>query len=172
MILPSLGAVTVAAPAEYLLTPFQNGELAFQTFLSEAKVAHRSMIYSATLPMFYDQLIDFHQQGLDSKTIFDHTEASTAFEQAQLKRLVDAGLVYGKDFLVGTSPEAHAILHIKASWVDSQSVWMGSWNYSKVASQELNTIEVVQAHILADMLENAFDYVWGWIEKHEAFVIQ
>ncbi len=169
MILPRLGALTIAAPAEYLITPQQSGQAAFEAFLNEATHEHRSMIYSATLPLFYDKLIEYKQQGIDTKTIFDHTEAATRTERAQFERLVAAGLEYGKDFLIGTSPKAHAILHIKATWIDQVLVWQGSWNYSKVADDEVNTIEIVQAPALAELMTQTFDTVWAWIAAHESF---
>ena len=167
-ILPSIGIVTADDPATYLITPFQDGTAAYLAFLKAATHTVRIMIYGFTLAPVVDALIAQKAAGLDVKLILHHTQAMGHAEKPQLERMVAGGFVDGRDFLVGTSPEHHAINHLKATWTDQTMVFQGSWNYSLSATQELNAIEIVQAPALAATFDSAFAFAWQWILAHEA----
>lgn len=167
IILPDLGIVTAAEPATYLLTPFQRGELVLQAFIARVKKRFRSMTYGTTLPVFFDGLVAMKEAGVDVRCIFDHTQACGKAEKAHIEALVGAGFVDGKDFLIGTSPEHHAINHLKACWADDGYVLHGSWNYSASADQQYNSIEVVTSPELLTLFDKAFEFAWTWILANE-----
>lgn len=166
-LLPAIGLVTVQEPATYLITPFQNGMQAYLAFLGQAQKTIRIMIYGFTLAAVVDCLIAKRQDGVDVKLLLDHTQAMGHAEKPELERLVAAGFVDGRDFLIGTSPEHHAINHLKATWIDGQHVFHGSWNYSISASEQLNSIEVVTAPELAATFDQVWAFAWQWVQVHE-----
>ena len=167
-ILPNLGIVQASEPSTYLLTPFQDGEAAYLAFLSQATRKVRMMIYAFTLDDVVQRLIALRGQGLDVKCIFDRSQAGGRTERTELQRLVAAGFVDGKDFLVGTSPLHHEINHLKATWLDDKFVLHGSWNYSTSASAQYNSIEMVESPELAALFDQAFAFAWNWILQNES----
>lgn len=170
--LPALGTAAFTAPMELLVSPYQNIEQAFTTYLSAAAPFH-AIIYSATLPCFFEAMT---RTAPNTRVIFDHTESTTPMERTALERLQAAGLVLGRDFLIGTSPDAHAILHTKAVWyaehdVGGPVVWQGSWNFSHIASKELNQVAIVHSADAVALWDQIFATVWQWIAAHEQYTI-
>ncbi len=166
--LPAIGIVQAQEPATYLVTPFQDGAKAYLAFLSQAKSRIRVMIYGFTLAPVVDALVAAKKAGLDVKCIFDHTQAMGHAEKPEIERLVAGGFKDGQDFLIGTSPEHHAINHLKATWIDGTAVFHGSWNYSVSATQEYNSIEIVPSPDLAATFDKVFDFAWQWIQQNES----
>lgn len=166
-ILNSLGIIQGNPQQTRLVTPYVDGVKAFSAFLSSAQHTMRTMIYGATLQLFFDDLIAAKKRGVDVKVIFDHTQSAGHAERPQIQRLLDAGWVDGVDFVIGTSPEAHQIIHIKATWIDSRYVEDGSLNYSPSAFKQVNTITFSDWPEYAAYLDNIFAEQWQWILDHE-----
>ncbi len=166
-LLPSIGVIQAPEPSTYLLTPFQDGVKTYLAFLAQAQKSIRMMIYSFTLAQATDDLIAAKGRGLDIGCIFDYSQSRGKYEKAQLQRLVDAGFVDGKDFVVGTSPKSHAICHLKAAWIDGTHVLSGSWNFSNSATSEYNDICITTSPELAAAYQRAYDFGWQWILSNE-----
>lgn len=166
---PALGRVALAGvSATVLLTPWQDGQAALRPWLAQAQRTCRTMLYSATLAPFFDQLIAWRRaRTVQWRGIFDHSEVPVRAEAAQLARLTAAGYRDGVDFLIGTSPAHRALNHLKAAWLDGRWVWDGSWNYSEAADAETNTITLWDAPALAAAYEAVFAATWTWIQQHE-----
>jgi len=160
--------VALVAPATVILTPWADGVAALTPWLARAQATCCTILYSATLAPFFDQLIAWRQAGtVRWRGIFDHSQAAGRAEAAELARLVAAGYRDGVDFLIGTSPAHHALNHLKAAWLDGRWVWDGSWNYSTAATAETNTITLWDAPALAALYQRAFDAAWAWVLAHE-----
>ena len=173
-ILPSLGVIHETAEQTRIITPFADGLKAFEAFLSGAAVKGaklRTMIYGCTLAPFFDAVIAAHLAGADVGIIFDHTQAAGRAEAPQIARLKAAGLVDGQHYLIGTSPEHHQIVHLKATviWTPDGRVGVecGSFNYSPSASQQLNDLCFVESTALGSYYDNAFNMLWQWVQKNE-----
>lgn len=166
-VLGSLGVVTGAPQQTRLVTPYQNVETAFLTFLGSAQRSIRTMIYGATLVPYFDALISAKKNGIDVKAIFDHTQAEGHAEKPQIERLVAAGFQDGVDFVIGTSPEAHEICHIKATWVDGCHVEDGSLNYSPSGLKQVQTVAFTDWPEWATYLDGVFNQLFQWILAHE-----
>lgn len=167
-VLGSLGIVQGSPAQTRLVTPYQNAENAFITFLGSAQHSIKTMIYSATLRPYFDALIAAKQQGIAVQIIFDHTQAEGHAEKPEIERLVQAGFVDGKDFLIGTSPEQHQICHIKATWIDGRHVEDGSLNYSPSGLKEVNSISISDWPEWAAYLDQVFALLWQFILDHES----
>lgn len=167
-LLPALGIVSATDPATYLITPFQDGARAYLAFLQQAQHTIRIMAYGFTLRAVVDLILTKKQAGVHCRLLLDHTQAMGHAEKPELERLVAGGFVDGVDFLIGTSPEHHALNHLKATWIDDAHVWQGSWNTSISANQQLNSIEIVTAPELATTFNQVFDFAWQWVQTHEA----
>jgi len=125
------------------------------------------MIYGATLEAFFDDVLAARQRGVDVKVIFDHEQSTGHTEHPMIQKLVDSGFVDGIDFVIGTSPEAGQIIHIKATWIDGRWVEDGSLNYSVSAFKQINTIGIMDWPEYALYLDNIFETQWKWILDHD-----
>ena len=166
-VLGALGVVAGAPPQTRLVTPYQDVTAAFLAFLGLAHHSIHSMIYSATFVPYFDALIAAKHAGIEVRLIFDHTQAAGRAERAQITRLITAGFVDGVDFLIGTSPRAHQICHIKATWVDGIHVEDGSLNYSPSGLQQVQSVAFTEWPEWAAYLERVFGLLWHWILQHE-----
>ena len=173
-ILSSIGILHERAQQTRLITPYADGLSAFEAFLASSArpgARLRTMIYGCTLQPFFDALITAHTAGCDVRVIFDHTQAAGKAEAPQIERLLEAGLVDGEQFLIGTSPVHHQIVHLKATVIRAPDgkamVEDGSWNYSVSASQQLNDLCFTESDALARYYEQAFDRLWDWVSAHE-----
>ncbi|MDE2101529.1 MAG: hypothetical protein KGL39_30065 [Patescibacteria group bacterium] len=170
-ILPALGVVTATEPAQYLLTPFQDGTKVLTAFLEgvlqRKPKRFRSMTYGTTLQPFFQHLVDFVTADIDSKNIYDHTQAMGKAEKAQLEWLVSRGYKDIERFLLGTTPLHRQINHLKAMWDSDGYLFHGSWNYSASADQQYNVIEVTHSPEIVALYDQAFDFAWDWILKNE-----
>ena len=173
-ILPSLGIIHETAEQTRVITPYADGLKPFQAFLAGAAVKGaklRTMIYGCTLQPFFDAIIAAHQAGADVGIIFDHTQSAGRAEAPEIERLKSAGLVDGQHFLIGTSPEHHQIVHLKATviWTPDGRVGIedGSWNYSPSASLQMNDLCFTESAPLGAYYLQAFDKLWEWVKAHE-----
>jgi phosphatidylserine/phosphatidylglycerophosphate/cardiolipin synthase-like enzyme len=166
-VLGALGVLQGAPQQTRLVTPYADGIKAFSAFLGTAKTTMRTMIYGATLGVFFDDIIAAKQRGIDVKAIFDHTQSCGPAEKVQIQRLLDAGWKDGVDFVIGTSPEAHQIIHIKATWIDGRYVEDGSLNYSPSAFKQVNSICISDWPEYANYLDGIFAQQWKFILDHE-----
>lgn len=167
-VLGALGVVTGSPKQTRLVTPYQDGLKAFEAFLGSAEHSIRTMIYGCTLQPYFDALIAAKAKGTDVRIIFDHTQAEGHAEKPEIERLVAAGFVDGTDFLIGTSPEAHQICHIKATWIDGTHVEDGSLNYSPSGLKQINTVTFSEWPEWAAYLDTVFAETWAFVLAHEA----
>lgn len=166
-VLGALGVVQGNPAQTRLVTPYQDAQAAFQAFLASAEHTIRFMIYGATYQPFFDALIAAKRRGVTVQGIFDHIQAEGCAEKAQIDRLVDAGFIDGQHFLIGTSPDAHQICHIKATWIDHRHVEDGSLNYSPSGFKQVQTVCFTEWPEWAAYLDTVFERLWTWIREHE-----
>lgn len=166
-VLGSLGVVKGNPEQVRLITPYADGKKAFSTFLQTAQSKLRTIIYSDTLELYYDDIMSAKKRGIDVKIIFDHTQERGHYEHPHIVNLMKSGWVDGKDFVVGTSPEAHEIIHLKSTWIDDRWVEDGSLNYSPSALKEINSISISDWPEYAQYLNGIFATLWQWILQNE-----
>lgn len=168
-VLGALGVVQGTPQQTRLITPYADGLTAFSTFLDRVENKWRTIIYGDTHPVFFDKAIAFFKAGKDFKAILDHTQSCGPSEKAQVQRLLDAGMKDGVDFVIGTSPEAHQIIHLKSTWLDDRWVEDGSLNYSPSALKQVNSICIMDWPEYAAYLNgNVFEPLWSWILANES----
>lgn len=167
-VLGSLGIVSTTPISQTrLITPYADGIKAFSAFLKSAEKKMRTMIYGATLQEYFDDILALKEKGLDIKVIFDHTQSAGHAERPQIDRLIAAGWKDGVDFIIGTSPKAGQIIHIKATWIDDRFVEDGSLNYSPSAFKQINTISFSEHPEWVAYLNGIFEEAWTWIVAHD-----
>lgn len=167
-VLGALGVIQGSPTQTRLVTPYQDAQAAFRAFLASAEKSIRFMIYGATYQPFFDALIAAKRKGVSVQGIFDHTQAEGCAEKPEIERLVAAGFVDGKDFLIGTSPDAHEICHIKATWIDSRHVEDGSLNYSPSGFKQIQTVAFTDWPEWAAYLDGVFAKTWAFILASES----
>lgn len=166
-VLGALGVLKGNPEQTRIVTPYGDGITAFTAFLKSAQKKLRTMIYADTLEAYFDTVMELKKNGVDIKIIFDHTQERGHYEHPQILKLIAAGWKDGVDFVVGTSPEAHQIIHIKATWIDGRFVEDGSLNYSPSAFKQINTVTFSDWPEYAEYLDDIFERQWQWILDHE-----
>lgn len=166
-VLGALGVIKGNPEQTRLVTPYADGIKAFTAFLRAAKHKLRTMIYADTLEVYFDTVMELKKAGVDIKIIFDHSQERGHYEHPQILKLIAVGWKDGVDFVVGTSPEAHQIIHIKATWIDDRYVEDGSLNYSPSAFKQINTVTFSDWPEYAAYLDGIFEEQWEWILEHE-----
>jgi hypothetical protein len=95
------------------------------------------------------------------------------------------------NYLIGTSPQAHQILHFKGIWTNhSRDVpftgspmqfetweeaaaagypctWSGSWNFSASASKQFNNVDILPGFDRAKAIDDAFNTIFDWVAANE-----
>ncbi len=172
--LEELGIVSENAHITALSTPYDNPLIAFQKFLAKAAAQGaclRTIIYSDTLPQYFQGIEAAKKAGCDVKVLFDHTQAEGKFEKEQIAALDAAGFKDGTDFLIGTSPDHREILHQKQTtiWAPglTPTTLLGSWNFSYSASKEVNNFVLIESAALAAQQKKLFDALWAFIQANE-----
>lgn len=166
-VLGALGVLKGSPEQTRLVTPYADGIKAFSAFLGTAQKKLRTMIYADTLDVYFDDVIAAKKRGVDCKIIFDHSQAEGHYEHPKITELINAGWIDGTDFVIGTSPESHQIIHIKATWLDDMWVEDGSLNYSPSAFKQVNTVCFSDWPEYATYLDGIFQEQWSWILAHE-----
>lgn len=173
--MPDMGVLRETVPLSMVISPFVDPSQVMTDFLKTAAqkgAKLRTMIYGCTWQPFYDALVAARNAGADVRVIFDHTQACGPKEKARIETLLSEGFVDGVDFLIGTSPIKHQIVHLKrtAIWTPDgiARVEFGSWNYSDSASSQLNDVTIIDSAHAANYTDLAFNNLWNWIETHEA----
>ena len=147
-----------------LLAPYDDTTGAFLALLKSARESILISIYGFTLTEAVDVLIAKHQAGISVRMLFDHTQEQGPAELAQVRRLEAAGVPHW----IGTSPDAHQILHSKVTVVDGVLCETGSWNYSYGASKQSNTWLLERDPAGAAKLTAFIERIIAWVEANEA----
>lgn len=123
-------------------SPFDQTTTPFLALVERAKHSIFIVIYGFTLRPLVDLLIAKHESGVEVGIILDHSQSEGKAEREQVQRLLDAGV----PLLIGTSPSHGQILHSKFAVVDDVDVETGSWNFSASASEQSNTMMLIEGH--------------------------
>ena len=121
------------------------------------------MIYGFTLVPLVDLLIAKHQAGITVQLVLDKTQAAGKTESLQVERLKAAGV----DFVIGTSPKAHQIMHEKGICIDNVHVITGSYNFSASAANQVNHCDFIYSKDRADWFTKQFASLRDWIVTNE-----
>lgn len=146
-------------------SPQDDTEGAYKAFLSSARKSIRIAIFSFTLEDVATLLAQKARAKVAVQLMMDRTQADNPESKKLLEDLEQAGV----QLKLGISPmpagaptinDNRRVLHIKATIVDEEAVWDGSWNYSKSASAEANTANLVRDPARAKQFAAFFDYLW------------
>ena len=146
-----------------LVAPYDDTTGAFLALLNSAQKSILISIYGYTLDEATTILIAKHRAGVDVRILFDHTQACGTAEKAQVAKIAAAGIRHW----IGTSPDAHQILHSKITVVDGQLVESGSWNYSVSAAKQANTFDLANAPDIAAQYSAFIEGLIAWVQANE-----
>jgi phosphatidylserine/phosphatidylglycerophosphate/cardiolipin synthase-like enzyme len=120
-------------------------------------------IYAFHLPPLTDLLIEKHKAGIEIHCILDLSQSKGIAEKPEVEKLVEAGI----DTVIGTSPEAHQIMHEKGMCIDGYHVITGSYNFSTSAAEQVNHMDFIYSKDRADWFATFFNNLRAWIVKNE-----
>lgn len=147
----------------YMWSPNDPMDVQCVKFISTAKVSLLIADYSFNLVAAVDAIIERHQVGVAVQLVLDHSQSLGNSEVPQIKRLRDAGV----DIVVGTSSVGHQIMHQKFMVKDARVTWWGSWNITRMASEQANTVEIKSSHELAAKFTEDWQFMHDWILANE-----
>jgi phosphatidylserine/phosphatidylglycerophosphate/cardiolipin synthase-like enzyme len=126
--------------------------------ISVINSAHHSLdiaIYSLTDPKIVQAILDAKHRGVIVRVITDKQEASSSYQSAALRELLDAGIPIKENTHQG-------LMHLKVSIVDNQEVTTGSYNYTKSASEYNDEVFVVILNPnIAKTWDSEFNQMWN-----------
>lgn len=158
-------------PQNYIKTVFTPYESGIDNFLDFLDQAHKSVHiadYAFTDPRIVDKLIELKtKRGVEVRLLLDKSQTlgrSGQVEQTQIDRLK----AVGAEVLVGTSEKKHQLLHSKYTVVDSLYVQSGSFNYTKAANDQANTLDFIRSKQRARLFLDNWDRMYRYIKSQQS----
>lgn len=110
------------------------------------------LIYSFTLDLIAEELIDAYKRGVDVKVLFEKSQISAYSEYGRLK---EAGVPVRND----TNPD---FMHNKVMIIDRELVFTGSYNWSKSAEEDNDeNLIIIKSMEIAEKYEEKFEEIWN-----------
>lgn len=157
-------------PQDYIQTsfmPYESGIDAYLNYLDGTKKSLRIAVYELSEPKVVDKVLELKQRGVkDIVFLLDKSQTvsrSGKYEQAQIKRLRDAGI----EVVIGTSEQKHNIMHLKMTIRDGLWVEDGSWNYSKSANTQANNVNVIKSPKRAALFLKDWQRMYDFMSKQD-----
>lgn len=121
-------------------------------WIQRANASVHVLIYSFTLDLIGDALVDAHNRNIDVKVVFEQSQIS---EYSQYSRLKSNGIDVRND----TNSN---LMHDKVMVVDGVVVLTGSFNWSNSAEESNNeNLIVVYGSDTASIYQNEFWKIWN-----------
>ena len=135
-----------------LFSPNGGCEAEVIRWIQKANVSVYVLIYSFTLYLVGDALIEAHNRNIDVKVVFEESQIS---EYSQYSRLNSNGIDVRKD----TNSK---LMHDKVMIVDGTVVLTGSFNWSNSAEESNNeNLIIVCGNDTANIYQNEFWKIWN-----------
>jgi phosphatidylserine/phosphatidylglycerophosphate/cardiolipin synthase-like enzyme len=157
-------------PQDYIEThfmPYESGIDAYLNFLDGTRHSLRIAVYELSEPRIVDKVLELKQRGVkDIIFLLDKSQTvsrSGKYEQAQIKRLRDAGI----EVVIGTSEQKHNIMHLKMTIRDGLWTEDGSWNYSKSANTQANNVNIIKSKKRAAIFLNDWQRMYDFMSKQD-----
>jgi hypothetical protein len=157
-------------PQEYIDTsfmPYQSGIDKYLAYLDGTRTSLRIAVYELSEPRVVDKVLELQGRGVkDIKFLLDKSQTisrSGKYEQAQIKRLRDAGI----EVVIGTSEQKHNIMHLKMTIRDGLWVEDGSWNYSKSANTQANNINIIKSAMRAQLFLAQWQRMYAYMSTQD-----
>lgn len=129
-------------------------ELALQALYLSAEKNLDIAIYSLTHPVIVKAIGDAYKRGVPVRIITDKTQAAGATQKHAMNDLITIGIPIKID--------AHSgLMHLKMSVVDGKVATIGSYNYSKGASEDNDEVLMVINEVwFAQICQSEFNRLW------------
>jgi len=138
--------------------PEDDAESALIAQVQSAKKTIRLCDYSYNLENLTQDLISLHKAGVDVSLVLDSSQAKGSTEVPEVAQIKSAGI----PVVIGESSD-HKIVHSKYVVVDDIIVCSGSYNFTNVAGQEDNFMDVESSSDRATAFTNNWQQVHDWI---------
>jgi len=130
-------------------------ELALQALYLSTTQTLDIAIYSLTHPIIVKAIGDAYKRGIKVRIITDKTQGAGATQKHAMNDLITIG--------VPIKIDAHSgLMHLKMSIIDGKVATIGSYNYSKGASEDNDEVlMVVNETWFAGLCQAEFDRLWN-----------
>ncbi len=158
-------------PQNYIttvFTPYDDAISHYLSFLDKAKKSVYIAGYAYTDQRITDRLIELKiKRHVDVHLLLDLSQTagrSGEREMAQIDQLRAAGI----EVVIGTSEKSHQIMHDKYTVLDELYVESGSWNYTKSANDQANTLDFIESPRRARLFLNNWRRMHNFMQSQEA----
>lgn len=153
--LPTTGEINQPNAQVYFPRRGDKPELALQSLYLSTQSNLDIAIYSLTHPVIVQAIGDAYKRGIKVRIITDKTQAAGATQKHAMNDLITIGIPIKID--------AHSgLMHLKMSVVDGNIATIGSYNYSKGASEDNDEVlMIVNETWFAQLCQNEFDRLWA-----------
>lgn len=158
-------------PQDYIqtvFTPYDDGIASYLSFLDQAGKSVRIADYAFTDPRITDKLIELKsKRSVDVRLLLDKSQTlgrSGEYTLAQIERLRQAGI----EIVLGTSEKSRQLMHSKYTVVDELYVQSGSWNYTKAANSQANTLDFIKSRKRARLFLDNWQRMYKFMKSQQA----
>lgn len=123
-----------------VFTPYEDGIGSYLSFIDKAKKSVHVAGYAFTDQRIVDKLIELHKDRRVAVHVLVDQSQTRGFSADSEWKAIDALRAAGIEVVIGTSERSHEIMHMKYTVVDGIAVEDGSWNYTKLANLQANTL--------------------------------
>ena len=153
--LPTTGEIGQPNAQVYFPRKGDKPELALQALYLSTESNLDIAIYSLTHPVIVKAIGDAYKRGIKVRIITDKIQSGGATQKHAMNDLLTIGIPIRID--------AHSgLMHLKMSIIDGKVATIGSYNYSKGASEDNDEVLMVVDEVwFAQMCQTEFDRLWS-----------
>ena len=134
------------------VSPYQDARGLIMQEVGKATTSIYVADFGWTMPDLQELLIQKAASGVRVVIVLDHSQSAGSTEHPLVASLVDAARSTPLlSVVIATSPESHAIMHLKTVCIDGTVTISGSFNLSGKddhagAQREVNQVDVIRSH--------------------------
>lgn len=157
-------------PQDYIQTVFTPYESGIDNYLAMLDRAKRSVFiadYAFTDPRIADKLIELKtKRNVEIRILLDKSQTEGRTGDLE-KKLIARMRACGIEVLCGTSEVKHALLHCKYTIVDELWTESGSWNYTKAANDQNNTLDFIKSKKRARLFRDNWERMHRYVKTQQ-----
>lgn len=154
---------------ETIFTPYEDGTAKYLEFLDRASQSVYIAGYSFTDDRIADKLIELRANGVkEIHVIMDLEQATVSWNSNKMLALAEKMRKAGIEVVMGTSEKSKEIMHHKYTVVDGIWVEDGSFNYTKLANRQANTLNFVKSKKRAELFMDNWQRMHRFMKAQEA----
>lgn len=152
---------------ETVFTPQEDGLAAYLRFLDRAQTSVHIAAYTFTDPRIYDKLLELHARGVRDIHVLIDLSQTRGWSGDDIEKGIGRLRAVGIEVVIGTSERNNQIMHNKFTIVDGVWVEDGSWNYTKLANRQSNTLNFIHSRKRGDLFMGYWNRMHAFMKAQQ-----